>query len=462
MQNFLRPANKLPPDIISQIARCSLGWDDVDPTPIVPLTRVCRYWRKCITSAPENWTLISSLRPGLAALSLKRSEAALLRLRLCAPSSGYGPKFLNLIVPHIQRIRTLEVWEITTVEDFTKALPNFPQSMPNLQSLEMARLDNVPEWDPSIHPFGSFSDTLTSLNLYDIPLYPSFLKLKTLTELTLHYYKIRPPLDTILNIVEDNCSLKSVTLTIDYENFSASVSKRRAAITNRLQRLHVTCWDGSTARTLISNIPLRRGADLGITFCDKGVGLVLDHILSDIPITHLPNLRSPTYMEYSGSSPREIRLFGPNGSFWYYHGYSPEIPFAEFSVLPLADIREVRFVHCKMPTMFHPLSFPALETLTLEYTTDASRLFSALLPDPSSSPSLKTLGFLDCVFNEEFMGELARFASNRKNTTSAWLHRVVIVQQDEKFPSVASIRALEGLVSVVDIWFGTNLPTDLT
>jgi len=60
------------------------------------------------------------------------------------------------------------------------------------------------------------------------------------------------------------------------------------------------------------------------------------------------------------------------------------------------------------------------------------------------------------------MEELTLFASARKYTTSARLRRVVIVDSGGKFPSAASIDALEKQVPIVDIRRGKELPTDLT
>ena len=59
------------------------------------------------------------------------------------------------------------------------------------------------------------------------------------------------------------------------------------------------------------------------------------------------------------------------------------------------------------------------------------------------------------------MKQLARFTSDRKNTTSAWLNSVVIVNQEGIFPSIASIRGLEGRVPVVEVRTAANLPMDL-
>ena len=110
-----------------------------------------------------------------------------------------------------------------------------------------------------------------------------------------------------------------------------------------------------------------------------------------------------------------------------------------------------------------PLSFfPALETLAIECETSVPYLLSALLSNPSSSPSLKTLAFLDCNLSEQFMEELTRLASDRRNTTSARLDRVVVVDSGGKFPSPASIDALEEHVPTVDVRRGTRLPADLT
>ena len=75
---------------------------------------------------------------------------------------------------------------------------------------------------------------------------------------------------------------------------------------------------------------------------------------------------------------------------------------------------------------------------------------------------MKTLAFLDCNLTEDFMEELARFASNRKNTASTRLHRVVIVDSKGKLPSVVSVDALGKVVPVVDVRMSKELPGDLT
>ena len=224
------------------------------------------------------------------------------------------------------------------------------------------------------------------------------------------------------------------------------------------------------AQILISAISLRRGAHLEIS---SGCGMGLNEILSGISTTHLANLPDPTYIEYE-SHPREIRLHGPNGTFSFNNFDGLDDLFVEFPVLPpLTNIREFRFIHRTSlipppgPELSHRLtSFPSLETLAIECdiecNTELSDALSPLMSNEWNHPSLKTLAFLDCIITDEFMTQLTRFASNRKNTVLAGLHRVVIVHTDGKFPSAASIRVLQGIVPVVDIRFGKELPMDLT
>ena len=463
---MLRPVNKMPPEILSRIARYVPDEYAVGTKQIIPLTHVCRYWRESIVSALEHWTRITCCQTThLTALSLMRSKAAPLQLSLrTAAIRRRGPGFCDLIRPYIQNIETLLFDDLGQIEDLTRTLPNFPRSTPNLRSLELRYMQYNcwdPTWDLLTDPFELFPDTLRSLSLDHIPLYPSFLRLKTLTELSLDLNTVHPPLDTLLDFLEENRSLQSVDLTIIPKGAPTPILERRVAIMDQLRHLSITSSDVIIARTLISNVSLRRGAHLGITFRDSGTRVGLRDILSGVSLTHLSNLPSPTFMECD-SCPLVVRLVGPNGSFSYTHGWSSGTPFALFPMLPLANLRELRLVGSSPYTEFHPPSLPALETLAVQYNTNVSRLFSTLFPSNSSFPSLTTLGFLNCNITEEFMKRLSGLASARKRTASAQLHRVVIVHRDGKFPRVASINKLKRRVPIVDVQLGEMLPADLT
>ena len=218
LRNLLQPINRLPPETLSQIAQYVLGPSARDVVEIIPLTHVCRYWRASIISFPGNWTLISSRDMRLTTLCLERSRAAPLKIWLDMNQVKRQPRFSDLIIPRIQSAMSLEFSELMTPEDLMKTLPNFPQSMPNLQSLDVSLSVHAPNWNPSINPFNPFPHTLKCPFLYDIPLYPPILNLRTLTKLLLHNFNFNHSLDMLLTFLEENCSLVDVILRIDSSN----------------------------------------------------------------------------------------------------------------------------------------------------------------------------------------------------------------------------------------------------
>ena len=464
LRNLLRPINKLPPEILSYIA-CE-GAKDTEE--MISLTHVCRYWRESIISTPTNWTSISSKSRSTAALSLQRAKAAPLELNIGDYYIAEGHWLPDLLIPYIQNIETLNVGQLKANE-LKGILPNFPQSVPNLQSLSLTTYSRS-DWALLPDPFESFPPTLKHLTLTSIPLYPSLLELRGLTELNIDDSRCYLSLDTLLDFLEGNRSLTRATLRVQFAEPPLRTSQRWTPIKTQLQYLEITCYDAMDGQALVSGIALPKGAELELR-CEhsSNVRVRVNDVLSGISTTHLSNLLSPTFMEYR-AYPRSIRLSGPNGivSFNSESGSGP--PLVELPRLPLASIRQFHLDTWRWELIGPPtgltvlqrlLSFPALETFTVGCDTDLSHL-STLLSNPSASPSLKTLGFLDCVLTEEFMQQLTQFASGRKKTTSARLHRVVIAQLEGRFPSITSIRALEEHVPVVDVRIATELPTDLT
>lgn len=451
--------NKLPPEIVSYIARFAFLDDDVDTRSIVPFTHVCRYWRDSIISTPENWTLISTKRRNLAALSLARAKAAPLTFRLNLQILKSDPGFLDLLLPRTQNTTSLSVIGFSTVEELTQALPNFPRSMPNLRSLTLGRSRKV-ERSPVNDPFDFSAHTLRDLSLENIPLFPSILDLKTLTRLSPLDHNFNLHLDTLLSFLEENHSLESADLEITFAEASLRHSQRKTPIGNRFGHLSISSNDGMDSRALISSIGLRKGANLKIEHRYRGAGL--PDILSGVSLDHLPSLSSPSFMEYQ-TSPRTIRLLGPEGIFLYEGCFSqgPGNVFREFTVLPVAGIREFRF-KCRgsrARTELHLSSLPSLEVLVVEADIHGPTT-PPVFPDPTSPSCLKTLVFVNCGFDEAFLAELTQFACERKNTTSTSLHRVVII--DTYRPTADSIMRLREHVPVVEVMEGWELPEDLS
>ena len=461
---MLAPVNRLPPEIISHISRCVLGGDAIDTRSIVPLTHVCRYWRDSIISTPDNWTPISNEREGLAALSLERAKAAPLtiNLDLYKLELTKHPQFRKLLLSNIQDTRSLSVFGFYTIGELTRGLPRIPKSMPNLRSLTLLN-NGLSEWTRPIDPFDFSAHTLRGLSLRNIPLYPSLLSIRTLTELTLVDRNFNLHLDILLGFLEENHSLESVDLEIGFAKPSLLHSRHQTPIGNQLRHLSISCYGPMNNPALISSITLQRGAALEIDYHNAEDGWMAN-LLSGVSTTYfkLPNPSFPTFMEYR-SSQRSIRLLGPDRSLTLRGSVNLGNVFNDSSPFTLDSIREFRLELRTqyVPTEIHLSSFPSLEVLAISDGADISQILSALLPNPTFCPLLKTLAFLDCCITEDFMDELAQFASDREDTTSTPLHRVVIVSSGGGSPNAASIERLRKRVSVVDVMEGYDLPTDL-
>ena len=454
----------MPPEIISYITRYVPEDYECDARSIVPLTHVCQYWRDSIISTPDNWTSISNEWEGLAVLSLERAKAAPLAMHLdmykLDPTKH--PRLHKLLLSHIQYTRSLYATGISTA-NLAQNLPDFPKSMPNLRSLTLMNgIGGQVDW-PQLDPFDFSAHTLRDLSLRNVPLHPPFLSIRTLMELTIVDYHSNLHLDVLLDFLEENHSLESAKLSIGFVEPSLCRSRRQTPIRSRLQHLSISCMDAADGLALISGIALRRGAALEIFY--YGGNTKLADLLSGLSTMHLPNLSAPIFMKYRPPSklPTTIRLLGPGGSFGLSGYFYLQNDFRESFPFTLDTIREIRLEYHapSIPTEILLSSFPSLEVFVISNGACISLVLSALFPNPTSSPLLKTLAFLNCVMTEDFMDELAQFASRREKTTSASVHRVVITGSDGGLPSVASIERLRKCVPVVEVTEGHKLPMDL-
>ena len=404
--------------------------------------------------------MISGKNEDMAAVCLKRAKAAPLKITLRMP---LGSSFLDIFAPYLQNTRTLVARYLWRIEELMNVFPNFPQSMPNLRSLELEQMLGA-DLEQKVDPFESFVPALEQLVLTSIPLFPSLLGLGTLTEFTITS-DFDLHLDTLLDFLEGNRSLERVALWTNFTDHSLLESRRENPMKNQLRYLLIASCDKRVVQALIRSIPLQRGATLHIRLSTGDS--ILSDFLPDISSAHLSKPPSPTFFQLGyGSFYNNVILDGPGGKL-SFDGISL-VSFAALVVLPLTNVREVRLSYRETwpatlgPPTFYPSYFPALETLTVD-KADALGALSALLSNSPPSPSLKTIGFLNCDLPEDFMEELTRFASERQIiSTSTWLHRVQIVHSDGVFPSAASIRRLRKCVKVVEVRMEDDFSMDLT
>ena len=72
--------------------------------------------------------------------------------------------------------------------------------------------------------------------------------------------------------------------------------------------------------------------------------------------------------------------------------------------------------------------------------------------------SLKTIAFVDCDFGSAVIEQLEEAVAGRKNSTAAWLHRVVIINRNGDLPEHDEISWLREFVPRVDVSIDKRLP----
>lgn len=458
LRGVLRPVNRLPPELISYIAQYVPEEEEVDARSIVQLTHVCRFWRDSIISTPELWTLISSGRMKLAKLCLERAKTVPLTVHLDFGGIKGKRGSINLLSSHFKNTASFTCINFSKIEELAQVL-NFPKSLPNLRSLSLTRpRDTIQVNHTDLFDFSAHT-ALRELSLYNIPFVPSILSLRTLTKFSIFNYGFELPIDTLLGLLDANRSLESASLTMGFAEPSLCHTYRKTPVGRNLRHLSISSDDPRTLRAFISNIALRAGGNLDIRHTGNNAGLT--GVLSGVSTECLPGLSSPVFMKYR-PFPRSIQLLGPGGSFSYEGLVNTEGPFGEFPLLPLTGIRELHLEGrgSWILRQFRLSCFPSLEVLAVDGSSKVS-LLTPVLPDPASSPSLKTVAFLDCVITDDFMAQLAQVALDRKNA-SAPLNRVVIMNSGGEFPAAASVERLRGCVSVVEVLGGREFPKDLS
>ena len=428
MRNPLRPANRLPPEII---ALCVDFLPRTNPKPIVSLTHVCRYWRKTIISSPRNWTLIGSGWKRLAPLCLERS-GALAPLTVSVSTLEQDKAFLQLLLPHLSRISGLSLtggsW--TPAEKVANMLVKFFTSpMINLTSLKLRSLEASPA---SIFSLLSGIKTLVELKL-------------TGSEVIFQHF---------IGFLESNPNLKAIEFSFEFSEVPSTAPKRLVSLP-RLRRLKLTCSEATDARMLLSCLSLPRGVHMEIYGTQKNPCGDLTSFLP-FPPTLIRALLAPiTAVRYS---PGQLYLFSNNGSFSFRSHKTTEKLYEEFNLFATGAVRELRLLHFYSGDNVSLLlkRLPALEALVIQHAVGSG--MSALGEEPILCPSLKTLALLDCYVADQEIKTMEEVLAKREHTTAARLHRIVIASRTCSFPAPKLVSRLQKLVPRVEVVVGDKLP----
>ena len=131
--------NRLHPELI---ALCATFISPTDPRSIVPMTHVCRYWGKAITSSPRNWASIGSGWKRLVPLCLDRAGVVPPTVNIVVSDIKGDEIFLQALLPHVPRTSHLSLSGYSSAETVTDDLPGFSASpILGLTSLELEQTE---------------------------------------------------------------------------------------------------------------------------------------------------------------------------------------------------------------------------------------------------------------------------------------------------------------------------------
>ena len=457
LRNALRPVNHLHPEVI---ALCATFVSDTDPKPIIPLTHVCRYWRRAITSSPRNWASIGSGWKRLVPLCLGRAGTVLLTANITVSDIKGDEYFIQASLPHVSKISHLSLTGCSSIEKVADDLPGFFASpMPNLTSLKLEQIEQPTELFPSNEApapplFQSISE-LKSLHLTRIPLYPAVYGITSLVELELVGYE--NPLDfwELVGFLRSNRTLEAVVLDLRLAEITRIVPEQRASLP-QLRHLAFTCGSAADSRALLSYLSLRRGVSISIQGSRSNPCAELSSFLPHHS-KRIRQLFTPvTAIKYQ-HSPGWLRVSSGDGELSFRTPKDLSKTYGDLDLFVTGTVREFHQNINHLPArLFERL--PALEVFVLSRTHLARGSLSALATEPILCPSLKTIAFFDCTVSEDTVRELEAVLAKRRDSTAARLYRVVIVNGTYALPDLRLINQLRKLVPRVDAGVGDELP----
>ena len=449
--------NYVPPEVISLWATFVSG---NDPRPIIPLTHVCRHWREAIISSPRNWASLDNGWKQLVPTCLRRAGAVPLTVNIKVSAIERDKTFIEAILPHASRVTHLSLTGYRSIEAMANVIPTFfTSTMHNLISLELRQNTHPVELFPSGVPPAFLTpwklSRLTSLHLTRTPLYPAITSVTSLLDLKLDRYKSPFRFLEFIAFLGANPNLQSIALDVRFERPASGFGK--SIILSRLRRLSLTCADPLDAEVLISSISLPRGVSLEVTGSSTNPCTALHPFLPSPP-TRIQEILSPIVTIKYQNEPSMVQFYGNDSDFSFRCASGALALHPELSLFVVTAVRELHLKDCYYLDLSWLVSqLPALETLVMVGGHDSYSLSAFLVAEPVLCPSLKTIAFLNCELGYGIK-RLEEAVARRKQSTAAWLHRIIIVSQTGDFPRHDLVLQLRKCVPCVDIRIDDKLP----
>ena len=430
LRTTIAPIHRIPPDVLSLIPDYYCDDDDDDDDDegdmngrdryLVTLTHVCRGWRDIFLSRPSLWTELHFMDIDKTRTYLQRSQNSPLDIYLDnAEWPGYEYDALPLIIPHIHRLRLLDIF---TSGDLPNVLSHFYGHMPLLEVLRIAGygIDNV--LDRAL--FGGDLSSLHELNLSSIETPLPWRNLTNLRVFRFQYYDQRHDVNQLLDFFESTPLLHTIMLRASSTPDLSDTPLERTVSLPHLNMLDVDAKPPNAF--LLNHLYIPAGASLTLVLC-----FGFPRVDAFPPLYHFPE---------RSSYPRNLTLIQRLSVFEYKHPRSTEVN------------------NC--PVFQTLSSMEKLRTLTL-IACDNLPFVSALNPEEGPSnlvqcPNMKTLLFCIKLQDQFDIGHLINMAKNRASR-KARLWSITIVGPDGLMSGLEMLELMEH-VTHVEYKFGDKPP----
>ena len=449
LKNSFQPIQRLPPDVIAEVAtyldpRACGG----DCQPLMAISQVCRYWREAMLSNPESWCFVKSEFFELVPLFLGRSGLYPLEINLTDAWSSY---VVGHIIPHAKRLAILrcEVDEAST--SFLRTLSRLDHS-PNLHTLSIASA-SAPAVAPKLIKMALVSGdmpTLRTLELLPFPVIPQFVQFKHLINLRLEV--TYSTLTAVLDLLAANPSLEKVGLVGNFEHDGDT----RPAESTVLGCLKFLSMERCAPRSFLEKLTFPRGTRVFIRYIPHPIPAFtfeqsVERFANLQGLTSLHALMKPKGDTY-------VDATGPNGSvaIRFMELWNPS-PLCN-AIIPLPTAGIIRLV-CE----FHPALdtvqvymvrrmmdlLPHLEEIELiHFGGESTREFLSVIRTTSQWTMLRRLKLVHCRRVKGWITDLILVALERKGD-DLMLDTVKIVYKRERLPGM--FERLERAVGTLEL-----------
>lgn len=455
LRNSRQPVQRLPPDVIIEIATYVNGpsTNGGDQQPLMAMSQVCRYWRQTLLLDTTSWSSISSEFIELFPLFLERSGSRLFEINLT--TGTLLPYTIQHIVPHTGRLGALRC---DLEESDIAALQTLSQInlSPNLRTLSI-KISTPPPFAPEAIEMAFLSGempTLRTLELLHFPITPQFAGLKHLVEVRLEVgYST---LTNVLDLLSANPSLEKVRLLGSFED-----DDPRPTGSISMKHLKFFAVERCMPCLIFDKLTFLRKARVFIRYN------TIPHLIPSgytLPrsMARYPNLQGLTSLyALITSNDTYVDLTGPNGSIaiQYANLQDGSTLSSAIHALPTTGVTQLTceshpaLIGIEIDKVVGMMdTLPYLEEIAFVHigTTDIQNLLSALT-NTRGWRNLRRLKFVHCRQIADWIGQLIGVAGGREEE-GLKLNTVTIVfdvfEEGEEVEFFGVLRALVGTLKL--------------